>query len=242
MKKINNLLNYNNLKIVQDNRWFMFSLDSVLLANFPTIHKKDKIIDFCSGNAPIPLILSTKTSEKIVGVEIQKEIYELAEESVKINNLEDQIEIINDDVKNIYKRYDTDTFDIVFCNPPYFRLDENASVNKENIKANARHEILLSLDDVFKVSRKILKNKGKLVMVHKTDRLSDIIFGLRKYNLEPKRIQFVYPKEDKESNMVLIEASKDGNPGLRVLKPLVAHTKDDKYTDEVLKMFSGGKI
>lgn len=242
MKVINNLLNYNNLKIVQDNEWFMFSLDSVLLANFPNLKKKDKVIDFCTGNAPIPLFISNKLDNKIIGVELQKEVYELALESVKINNLEDKINIINEDVKNIDKLYETDTFDVIFCNPPYFKLSDENLINQNKIKALARHELSLTLDDIFKVSKKILKNNGKLLLVHKTDRLSDIINKLRLYNLEPKIIRFVYPKENTESNMVLIEARKNAKPGLKVLCPLIAHNLDGSYSQEVKKMFEGDQI
>ena len=132
----NRLLNYKNLKIIQNTDYFAFSLDSVLLANFVTINKSTKnIIDFCTGNAPIPLILSTKTDAKITGVEIQKEIYDLASKSVKINNLEDKIEILNMDIKDLPKIYETDTFDVITCNPPYFKVKETSNLNNNDVNS-----------------------------------------------------------------------------------------------------------
>ena len=240
MEVINDLLNYNNLKIVQNPKWFSFSLDSVLLANFVKVTKNSKIIDFCTGNAPIPLFLSTKTKNKIIGVELQKEVYELGIKSIQLNGLEKQIELLNMDVKDIYKKYNTDSFDLITCNPPYFKCNVTNNINENMIKAKARHELSLTLDDIFNCAKKILKNNGKIVMIHRTDRLIDIIFLMRKNNIEPKRIKFIYPFEDKESNLVLIEGSKNGNPGLKVEKNLIIHNKDQNYTKDVEKIFNGG--
>ena len=165
MKVKNRLLNYTNMDIMQDTDYFNFSLDSVLLPNFVTLNKNTKnIIDFCTGNAPIPLILSTKTDAKIIGVELQKEIYDLAVESVEINNLQDRINIFNYDVKEIDKIFETESFDVITCNPPYFKYTENSNINKNDIKTLARHEITLNLNDIFKVAKKILK-KLKLSML-----------------------------------------------------------------------------
>lgn len=240
MKVINDLLNYKNLKIVQDTEYFMFSLDSVLLANFVKTNKKMNVIDFCTGNAPIPLFLSFKECNKIVGIELQEDIYILAKESIKINNLEKKIQIINMDVKNISNIYETDTFDLITCNPPYFKLTENSNINNNEKKAIARHEISLNLDDIFNVAKKILKNNGRIAMVHRTDRLVDIIESMKKHNIEPKRIRFVFPKLGKKSNMILIEGSKDGKPGIVVEKPLIAHDDNGDYTEEIQRIFNGG--
>ncbi|HIU40501.1 MAG TPA: tRNA1(Val) (adenine(37)-N6)-methyltransferase [Candidatus Aphodocola excrementigallinarum] len=240
MEVVNDLLNYNNLKIVQNTDWFNFSLDSVLLANFVKVNNKQKIIDFCSGNAPIPLFLSTKTKAKIIGVELQKPIFDLAVKSVKLNKLEDQISIINVDVKTLSKIYETDTFDLITCNPPYFKYDNNDNINDNVIKAIARHEIKLNLEDIFKCARKILKNNGKIAIVHKTDRLIDIIFYMKNNNLEPKRLQFIYPFSDSKSNLVIIEGAKNAKPGLIVEKGIIVHNKDGSYTNEILKIFNGG--
>ena len=161
MDEINRLLNYKVLKIVQNTDWFKFSIDSVLLSNFVKITKNTtNIIDFCTGNAPIPLILSTKTRANITGVEIQKDVYNLAKKSIEINNLQDRIKILNMDVKDIAQKYESDSFDLITCNPPYFKLKESSIINDNDIKSVARHEIYINLDDIFKVDRKILKNNA----------------------------------------------------------------------------------
>ncbi len=240
MEVINDLLNYNNLKIVQNPNWFNFSLDSVLLANFVKVNNKQKIIDFCSGNAPVPLFLSTKTKSKITGVELQKPIFDLAVKSIKLNKLKDQIQMINKDVKELSKLYETDTFDLITCNPPYFKYENNDNINNEEIKAIARHEIKLNLEDIFKCAKKILKNNGKIAIVHKTDRLIDIIFYMKNNNIEPKRIQFIYPFLESRSNLVIIEGAKNAKPGLIVEKSIVVHNNDGSYTDEVKNIFNGG--
>ena len=238
MEVVNDLLNYDNIKIVQNSDWFSFSLDSVLLANFVHVNNKMMIMDFCCGNAPIPLILSTKTNSKITGVEIQKEVFSLAIKSVRLNNKEKQIEIINEDVKNLYNIYETDSFDLITCNPPYFKYKNSSNINNNNTKALARHELSLTLEDVFKTAKKILKNNGKLAMVHRTERLIDIICLMRKYNLEPKRIRFIQPFSNSNSNLVLIEASKNGNAGLKIESNLIVHDENNNYTEEVLEIFN----
>lgn len=237
MKVKNYLLGYENLKIIQDTEMFNFSLDTVLLPNFITINEKiKKILDIGTGNGPIPLILSTKTKAKIIGVEIQKEVSEMAKESVKINNLQDQITIINEDIKN--NKFETETFDIITCNPPYFEMKENSKLNKNDYKTIARHEINLNLEELLKISKKLLKNGGTLGIVHRPERLLDIIEAMRKYNVEPKKIRFVYPKKDKSANILLIEGKKNGKKGLKILPPLYSHNDDGSYTKEINKYFN----
>lgn len=236
--EINDLVYYNDLKIVQNKDYFNFSLDSVLLPNFVLLTSKTKkILDMCTGNAPIPLILSTKTNAKIYGVEIQKEVYDLACETIKINNLDNQIQIINDNIKNLKNRFKTETFDIITCNPPYFKKKEDSIINENKIKSIARHEIEMQLEDVMIVSKALLKNEGSLVLVHRTERLIEIIELMKKHNIEPKRIRLIYPKLNNESNLVLIDGRKNGKEGLKILPPLYIHNEDNSYTDEVLKMF-----
>lgn len=240
MEVINDLLNYNGLKIVQNTDWFSFSLDSVLLANFVKVNKKCKIIDFCTGNAPIPLFLSAKTKEKIIGVELQEEVFLLAKKSVSLNNLDDKIEIINKDVKELVDIYETDSFDLITCNPPYFKVSNIDNINDNKVKAIARHEIALELSDIFKCAKKILKNNGKIAIVHRTERLIDIICLMRKYKIEPKRIAFIFPFSDSESNLVLIEGAKNGKTGLKLEKNIIVHNKNGEYTKEILEIFNGG--
>ena len=237
-KIINDLVYFDNLKIVQNKNYFNFSLDSILLPNFAPITENTKLIlDLCTGNAPVPLVLTTKTNAKIIGVELQKEVFELAKESVELNDLSEQIELINDNINNIVTKYETDTFDLITCNPPYFKHSEQSITNDNEIKSIARHEIYMELEDVFKISKKLLKNGGSICMVHRTDRLMEIIEKMKNNNIEPKRIQFIYPKMNSESNLVLVDGRKNGKTGLKVLAPLYVHNEDGSYTDEVLKLF-----
>ena len=236
-KIINDLVYFNNLKIVQNKNYFNFSLDSILLPNFVELTPNTKmILDLCTGNAPIPLVLSTKTKANIIGVEIQKEIYDLARESIEINNIKN-ITLINKDAKNIINDYETDTFDLITCNPPYFKYNNDSIINQNDVKSLARHEISITLDDIIKLARKLLKNGGSLCLIHRTDRLIEIIDTMRKNNIEPKRIRFIYPKNNKESNLVMIDGRKNAKVGLKLLSPLIVHNEDGSYTDEVLKMF-----
>lgn len=236
--EINDLVYFKNIKIVQDKDYFNFSLDSVLLPNFVDITKKTKmILDMCTGNAPIPLILSTKTDAKIYAVELQKEVYNLAKETIKINKLDNQIVLINNNIKNLKKIFNTETFDIITCNPPYFKKKEDSIINENIVKSIARHEIEMELEDVMLISKALLKNEGSLVLVHRTDRLIEIIELMRKHNIEPKRMRLIYPKINTESNLVLIDGRKNGKKGLKILPPLYIHNDDNSYTKEVLEMF-----
>lgn len=236
--EINDLVYFKNIKIVQDKDYFNFSLDSVLLPNFVDITKKTKmILDMCTGNAPIPLILSTKTDAKIYAVELQKEVYNLAKETIKINKLDNQIVLINNNIKNLKKIFNTETFDIITCNPPYFKKKEDSIINENIVKSIARHEIEMELEDVMLISKSLLKNEGSLVLVHRTNRLIEIIELMRKHNIEPKRMRLIYPKINTESNLVLIDGRKNGKKGLKILPPLYIHNDDNSYTKEVLEMF-----
>lgn len=239
METINYLLGYENLKIYQDTEMFNFSLDSVLLPNFVTITKKTKrILDIGTGNAVIPMILTTKTDALIDAVEIQKDVFELGKKSIELNNLQDKINIMNQDIKEYSKNMETDTYDVITCNPPFFKVTETSNLNMNDYKTIARHEVKLNLDDIMSIGRKLLKNNGNIAIVHRTDRLIDIITTMRKYNIEPKKIRFIYPKKNTESNIVLVEGTKNGNPGLKILSPLISHTEEDEYTDEIKQYFT----
>lgn len=238
MKVTNYLLGYKDLKIVQDSEMFSFSLDSVLLPNFVTINKKiTNILDIGCGNAPIPLILSTKTNAKITGIEIQKSVYDLAVESIKINNKEDQITIINEDINEFYKNEETDKYDVITCNPPFFKYIESSNINKNDYKTIARHEVKLNLNQLFTIARKLLKNNGVIAIVHRPERFLDVVMEMKNNNIEPKRVQFIYPKTNMEANIMLIEGTKNGNPGLKILPPIYSHKENGEYTDTVKKYF-----
>ncbi len=238
MEVTNYLLGYKDKYIVQNTQMFNFSLDSVLLPNFVTLNKNIKnILDIGCGNAPIPLILSTKTSALITGVEIQKDVYDLAVKSVKINNLENQINIINADINELYNKFETESFDVITCNPPFFKVSEQSNLNKSDYKTIARHEVKLNLDDIFKISKKLLKNNGYVAIVHRPERLLDILESMKKYNIEPKKIQFIYPKTNMEANILLVEGKKNGNKGLKILPPIYTHLENGEYTEQIKKYF-----
>lgn len=234
MKVINYLLGYKDLYIVQDTEMFNFSLDSVLLPNFISLNKNIKnVMDIGCGNAPIPLILSTKTNARIIGIELQKEVCEMAKESININNLDKQIEIVNADINKIYKDYEVGSFDFITCNPPYFKYTDTSNVNLNDYKTLARHEIKLNIEQIMTISKYLLNNNGVIGIVHRPERLSDIVQAMRNNNIEPKRIQFVYPHENSEANIVLIEGRKNGRPGVKILPPLISHDSNGQYTDEI---------
>lgn len=238
MEVKNYLLGYKDMYIYQDTDMFSFSLDSVLLPNFITINKGvTNILDIGTGNAPIPLILSTKTDASITAVEVQPEVFNLAKKSVEENNLENRINVICDDINNLYNDLESDSFDIITCNPPFFKVNKNSNLNNSDYKTIARHEVKLNLSQLLKISRKLLKNNGILGIVHRPDRLTDILVEMRSNNIEPKKIRLVYPRIGEEANILLIEGTKNGNVGLKILPPLYVHDKDGNYTEEVLKYF-----
>lgn len=238
MEVINYILGYDNLKIYQNTDMFRFSLDSVILANFVTINKNiSNILDIGCGNAIMPIILSTKTNAHIDGVEIQEEAVILANKSVNINNLNEKINIIHNDIKKYYQVCETEKYDVIISNPPYFKYNQNSSVNDSDFKTIARHELSLSLGDLIIISKKLLKNNGRLSIVHRPERLIEIIELMKKNNLEPKKICFVYPKINKDANILLIEAVKNGKPGLKILPPIYIHNIDGSYTKQIQKYF-----
>ena len=238
---LNDLLGYDGLKIIQRPDMFNFSLDSTLLADFvKPLAKTKKILDLGTGNAPIPLFLSLKTTAKIIGVEIQKDVCVIANKNIEINNLQSQIEIVNEDIKGIHKKYENSEFDHITCNRPFFKYKESSNVNKNDYKTIARHEVLITLEEIILESKRLLKTRSSLYMVHRTDRIIEIINLLTKHNFSIKRLRFVYPKHGEESNIVLVEASNNGNTGLKLLEPLYVHT-DDGYTDEIKRIFNYGK-
>ena len=238
MKVKNRLLNFGNNVIFQDNEAFLFSLDSVILANFVSIRLTDKnIVDLCSGNAPIPMLLSFRTKANILGVELQKDIYDLGYESIISNKMDKQISFVNCDIKDLLDVGYEGKYDVVTCNPPYFKYKEGSLINQNKNKMIARHEVCTNLEEVIKISSYILKTNGTMALVHRPERLMDILFLMRKYNIEPKKMRFVYSKEKRDANMVLVEGSKNGKAGLKMLAPLIVYDNNGEYTEEVRKMF-----
>lgn len=242
---LNDLLGYEGLKIIQNPDMFNFSLDSTLLGHYATINKNVKsIVDLCTGNAPVPLFLSLRSKAKITGVEIQEQSYDLAIRNVAINNLEEQIKVIQGDLKGIHTLIGKHVHDIVTCNPPYFKVNPDSNVNKNDYLTIARHEVLVNLEEVILEAALLLKQGGRFVMVHRPDRLIEIIEIFKKYKIEPKRMCLVYPRINREANVLLIEGIKGGNPGnLRVEAPLFVYENETSlnYSEEILDIFMVGK-
>lgn len=236
-EEIHYLLSPEQQKIVQKKDCFSFSLDSILLPNFVTVHLRTKeILDIGCGNAPIPLILSERTKAHITGVEIQEEAYKMAQKSVKLNGKENQIDLIHDDIRHYAEGINHEIYDVITCNPPYFSYQDSSIVSKTNEKTIARHDKTLKLEDILKLSRKLLKNNGILALVQRPEKLVDIIYLMRKNNIEPKRILFICPKKGRNANILLIEGTKNGKPGLKILDPIYSHTENNEYTEELLKL------
>lgn len=238
LETVVNLLN-KDMKIIQRVDHFAFSLDSLLVSEFASITKyTNKIVDLGTGNGVIPLFLSKKTKAQITGIEIQEISSDLAKRNVQLNNLEDQISIINDDMKNWRKYFRNNSVDMVISNPPFFKFDGNEKqLNDLTQLTLARHEISITLEEIIQTASNLLKDKGHFALVHRVDRFMDIIENMKKYDIEPKKIQFCHTKINKEGKILLVEGIKYGNPGLRILPPLIAHDDDGQYSAEVLEMF-----
>lgn len=228
-----------NLKIIQRSDYFNFSIDSLLISEFINIQKNTKkILDIGTGNAAIPLFLSKKTSAKIYGIEIQETSYQLASRNININNLDEQIYIIYDDIKNYLKYFNKGFFDVIVSNPPFFKINEKINfLNDLEQLTIARHEIKITLDELIKFSSELVKDKGYFYLVHRADRLTEIINILQKYKFEAKKIKFCYTTKYKNAKILLIEAIKNGKTGLTILPPLIINKENGEYTDEVLEMF-----
>ncbi|WP_042147561.1 tRNA1(Val) (adenine(37)-N6)-methyltransferase [Paucisalibacillus sp. EB02] len=221
------------MQIIQSPTAFSFSLDAVLLANFASIPiKRGTILDLCSGNGAIPLLLSRKTSANIVGVELQERIIDMAKRSVEHNHLTDQIHMLQGDIRNLKGELSQSSFDVVTCNPPYFKTPSSTEHNQNEFLTIARHEVYCTLEDAVKACKLHVKPGGKVAMVHRPGRLVDIVATFRSFRLEPKRLRLVYPKKGREANMLLVEGIRDGKADLHILPPLYIYNEDGTYTDE----------
>lgn len=230
-----------NIQIIQNREVFSYSIDSVLLSRFPSVPKqKGLIVDLCSGNGAVGLFAATRTKVPILQVEIQERLADMNRRSILLNQLEDQVQVITSDLALATDHIQRSKVDLIFCNPPYFKVDKQSNLNESPHYLLARHEIATNLDQICKVSQQLLKSHGRLAMVHRPDRFLDILDCLRAYKLAPKRLQFVYPKANKDANMLLIEAIKDGSAdGFKILPPLIVHQEDGSYTEEIREIYYG---
>ena len=221
MKKVlNDLFDNDNLKIFQAIDGFKFSLDSILLAEYVKITSKTKnILDLCTGNASIPLILSTKTNAIIDAFEIQTNIYDLAIQSVTYNKLDNIINVYNASIKDIDNYVKGKKYDIITCNPPYFKVLENSNINLTRELALARHEISVTLEDIFNISSRYLNDGGELYLVHRVSRLDEIIINANNYNLNVKDIELINTKENSKPYIVLVRCIKNSKLGIKINNP-----------------------
>lgn len=238
-ERVDDLLTH-NLKIIQSDEVFSFSMDAVLLARFASIPKKGKVLDLCTGNGVIPILLSTRTKASIEGIEIQPRLADMARRSVEMNELDSQIWIREGDLRELVKETGHGAYDAITVNPPYMPLT-SGELKMNMHQAIARHEVHCSLEEVIAASVRLVRTGGKVSMVHKPQRLGEIVSLMRQYRLEPKIIRFVHSKAGSEANMVLIEALRDGKPDVRILPPLIVYREDGRYCQELLDIYYGPK-
>ena len=230
-------LHRNGYVIIQDPKRFCFGIDAVILSGFAEVKKGENVMDLCTGTGMIPILLEAKTEgSHFTGLEIQEESVEMARRSVRLNGLEDKVTIDFGDVKNTEALYRASSFDVVTVNPPY--MNEGGGLkNGYSPKTIARHEVLCSLEDVVDAAARLLVPQGRLYMVHRPHRLTDIMVTLRNHRLEPKRLRFVHSYADREPVMVLVEAVSNGKPMVKVMPPLIIYKEDGEYTGEIMKIY-----
>ncbi len=236
MERIDDL-GCNNLKIIQNPDWFCFGMDAVLLSNYCDIKPNSTVVDLGTGTGIIPILLTGKNKiSKIYGIELQSEVAEMAKRSIKLNNLEDKIEILNINLKDAERVLGNNKFDVVTSNPPYMDKETGLKNNTDN-KTISRHEVECTLRDVIQTASRLLTHNGRFFLVHRPNRIVDILTILREFKLEPKNIRFVHPKAGKSPNLVLIKAIKAAKPDLKFEDPLYVYNEDGTYTGEILDIY-----
>ncbi len=231
-------LQFKNLKIIQNKKGFCFGIDSILLSDFAKkIKKGAKVIDLGTGTGIIATLLCGKTElSEIIGIEKQKEVYEMAKKSIKINHLENKFKIIEEDIININKKLENHQFDVVITNPPY-KKKETGIKNEEEKKIISRHETTATLEDFIKTAKNLLKDKGEFYMVHRPERLVDILNIMRNYKIEPKILRFVYSNQDSEPKLILIKGVKNAKPFLKIEKNLYIYQQKGVYSEEINNIY-----
>ena len=232
-------LEFRNLKIIQNKDGFCFGIDAVLLSDFAKdIKRNSTVMDLGTGTGIISILLCGKTElKKVTGVEVQKEVYDMACRSAKLNNLKDRFEVINENILNLENIFENNSFDVIVTNPPYKKQNTGVT-NDDERKLISRHEILANLSDFIKVSSKMLKDKGEFYMVHRPERMVDIFSLMRKYKIEPKEVRLVFSNEKNPPKMVLIKGVKNGGEYLKFRENLYVYKEDGSYTDEILKIYN----
>ncbi len=234
-------LNIDGLMIIQNPRKFCFGMDAVMLANFATVKKGDRVVDMGTGTGIIPIILAGKTkASSIIGIEIQEDMAEMAARSVAMNGLEDRVSIYAGDLRAAASFVPEGTADLVVSNPPYID-GGHGLVNPDSSKAIARHEIMCTLEDIIASAGKVLKNGGRLALIHRSGRMVDVLLGMRERGIEPKRLRMIHPRVGSEANLFLVEGIKEGGKFLKVLKPLVIYDGEGEYTEEIHSIYYDGE-
>lgn len=235
-------LEYKGLKIIQKEDGFCFGIDAVLLSDFAKeIRNNSEVLDLGTGTGILSILLSAKTNlKKIYGIEIQEEVAEMARRSVELNHLEEKIEIINKNIKELKEKFEKNSFDAIVTNPPYKKINTGKANEAEN-KYIARHEVTANLEDFIKISFDLLKDKGSFYMVHRPERLAEMIYLLKQNKLEPKKIRFVHSNIEQEPKLILIKAVKNAKEFLTVEKPLFIYDKQGNYTEEILEIYHKNK-
>ncbi len=232
-------LQRDGLHLIQNPDWFCFGVDAVLLADYASksIKKDSRVLDLCSGNGIIPLLLSAKSAAgEITGLEIQEPVCEMAERSVRLNHLEDKIRMVSGDLKEADTLFGRSFFQYITCNPPYKEAGSGILSSTDTVTL-ARHEVLCSLEDIVRVSSIILEPLGKLCLIHRPDRLADILCLMRKYDIEPKRLRFVHPSAGKTATMILVEGARQGKPRLFLDPPLYIYESPGVYSQEIHQIY-----
>ena len=232
-------LEFKNLKIIQNKEGFCFGIDSVILSDFAkNIKKGARVLDLGTGTGIISILLCGKTDlSNVIGVEIQKEVAEMADRSCKLNDLKNRFKVINENILNLKNIYDKQSFDVIVTNPPYKEKDKGI-INENEKKIISRHEITATLEDFIKVSSDLLKDKGELYMVHRPERLVDILYILRNNKIEPKILKMVYSNINKEPKLILIKGIKNAKPFLKIENNLYIYDENGNYTDDILKIYN----
>ena len=226
------------MEIIQNKKWFCFGIDSVLLANFAKNIKKDSyVLDLGTGSGIMSTLLCGKTElKKVVGIEIQKDVCDMAKRSIELNKINEKFEIICDSILNLNKYFEKQTFDVVITNPPY-KKKNTGIINPDEPKMVARHEITANLEDFIHVAKDMLKDKGEFYMVHRPERLVDIFELMRKYKIEPKEIRFIFSKKNEEPKMVMIKGVKNAKPFLKIHPNLYIYEENGEYTQEIKNIY-----
>mgnify|MGYP000760968826 FL=1 len=227
----------NGYYVIQDPDKFCFGMDAVLLSGFAKVKKGETALDLGTGTGIIPILLKTKTNGKhFTGLEIQKECVDMAGRSVRYNHLEDDVEIVQGDIKEAADIFGAASFDVVTSNPPYM-IGQHGLRNPDMPKAIARHEVLCNLEDVVSQASKVLKERGRFYMVHRPRRLAEIISLMKEYRIEPKRLRMIHPFADRDANMLLIEGVRGGKSMMVVEPPLVVYDEPGVYTKEIHRIY-----